>query len=217
MKTINTPKASKKFERVYAEFALFMVSQIEQRFENQAFGGLHKSTVEKFEDAQIGNYAAIFKTLTNRVRRKLMSQFSNKRIEEFVKSTLTKADNNNSSVLYRSASEALGIDMKQLLANDIAKPKINALIEESIAWTKKLRDETLELFTTTTLRGMALGNSLEEIMKGFKAKASDRKNHSKFIARNQIATFNAMTSKMRHQKLGITKGIWVTGHDERVR
>lgn len=217
MKTVNAPKASKKYERNYAEFAVFMIEQIVQRFTNQVFGELNKGTIEKFEDAQIGNYATILKTLTNRVRRKLMMQFNNARLEDFVRTTLSKADSLNSAVLYKSASELLGIDMKQLIANDIAKPKVNALILESLEWTKKLRDETLELFTTTTLREMALGHSLEDIMKVFKSNSAKRKDHAKFVARNQVANFNAMTSKLRHQKLGITKGIWVTSSDERVR
>jgi SPP1 gp7 family putative phage head morphogenesis protein len=216
-KTAKAPVASKKYERVFAEFAVYMTEQMTQRFENQAIGGLQVNTVEKFTDAQVGNYANVFLTLANRASRKLKKQFSNKRISEFVRSTLSKADNLSKKTLYAPLEKVMGVDIKQLLAKDIAKPQVNALILESIQWTKKLRDETLESFTAGTLRSMSLGKDLDEVMSEFKGTASKRKNHAKFIARNQVANFNAMTNKLRHQKLGITEGIWETSSDERVR
>lgn len=215
--TAKAPVASKKYERIFAEFTVYMNEQMSQRFANQAIGGLQSNTVEKFTDAQVGNYSKIFLTLANRVSRKLKKQFSNKRISEFVRNTLNKADNQSKKSLYAPLEKVMGVDIKQLLAKDISKPQINALIEESIQWTKKLRDETLESFTAGTLRSMALGKDLDEVMSEFKATASDRKNHSKFIARNQVSNFNAMTNKLRHQKLGITEGVWDTSGDERVR
>jgi SPP1 gp7 family putative phage head morphogenesis protein len=190
-----------------------MTEQMTQRFENQAIGGLHKATVEKFSDAQPGNYASVFLTLANRSRRKLLKQFSNKRISTFVRNMLGKADAQSKKQLYAPLESALGINVTKLLAKDISKPQINALILESIQWTKKLRDETLETFTSSTLRGMSQGKNLEDIMTEFKVVASKRKGQAKFIARNQIASFNAMTNKLRHQKLGITEGIWQTAGD----
>ena len=44
-----------------------------------------------------------------------------------------------------------------------------------------------------------------------------RKNHSRFVARNQIASFNSIMNKTRAQKLGIKKAVWRTSADERVR
>jgi SPP1 gp7 family putative phage head morphogenesis protein len=216
-KTIKSPKAPKRFENILAEFTTYMVEQIAQRFENQAIGGLHVSTVEKFSDAQVGNYANVFLKLSKQVKRKLLKQFDNKRIEGFVGSLLSKVDKYGQQQVYLPAEEVLGINMKQLLARDISQPQVNALIQESIQWVKKLRDETLESFTSETLRQMSQGKDLNDIVANTKEITSKRKNAAKFVARNQVANFNAMTTKIRHQKLGIEKGIWVTSKDERVR
>jgi SPP1 gp7 family putative phage head morphogenesis protein len=134
-----------------------------------------------------------------------------------VAGTLTKADKYNKQQIYAPIAEALGVDTKALIARDGMTPQINALILESTQWANKLRDDTLEFFTAGVLRQMALGKSLDQITKEFTGEVKSRKNHAKFIARQQVSTFNAMATKIRHQKIGIEKGIWITGRDERVR
>ena len=204
-KTVKAPLAPKRFERQLAEFTTFMINEMHQRYTNQAIGGLQVNTVEKFQDAkQIGNYSAIYLTLANRVRRKLMKQFSNKRLTDKGTEFFQKVNRDNQQRVYAPVSSALGIDTAQLIAKEALKPDVNALIAESVQWIKKLRDDTLESFTASTLRGMSLGQSLEQIMSDFKGETNKRKNHAEFIARNQVSSFNAMTSKIRHQKLGIT-------------
>ena len=96
-------------------------------------------------------------------------------------------------------------------------PQYNALLEETIAWTEKNFDDTLQYMTNNTLRLMAEGSTIEEIEKGYKLEKSKRVNDAKFIARNQLSTYNGMQNKVRYQKLGIQKARWQTAEDERVR
>lgn len=216
-KTAKMPKSPKRFERQFAEFTTFMIEQMAQRFRNQAILALNKGTVEKFADAQVGNYNTVFLTMANRVRRKLMVQFSNDRIEKQTKDMLEKVNRYNQQQTYAPIEQGLGINTTALIAQEGLKPQVNALMGETLQWAKKLRDDTLQHFTANTMRAMALGQPLEEVLAGFDLEASKRKNHAKFIARNQIANFNGLTTKIRHQKLGITQGIWITSKDERVR
>lgn len=217
-KTAKMPESPKRFERQYAEFTVFMIEQIAQRFRNQAILGLQKKTVEKFQDApQVGNYNSVFLTIANRVRRKLMVQFSNDRVKGQTNDVLGRVNKYNQDRTYAPIEQGLGISTTALIAKEGLKPQVNALIGETTQWAKKLRDDTLEHFTANTMRAMSLGQPLEEILAGFDMEASKRKNHAKFIARNQVANFNGLTTKIRHQKLGITEGIWITSRDERVR
>jgi len=73
------------------------------------------------------------------------------------------------------------------------------------------------MYTANSLRAMTQGSSLAEIMEQFDGLVEKRKNHAKFTARNQIANFNSITTKLRAQNLGITRARWITSHDERVR
>ena len=217
MQTVNSPVPPKKYERLFAEFTVYMIQAMSDQFGKTAIAGLNKATVEKFEDAQVGNYAAVFLKLAKQAKARLMEKFDDKRIEDVVKSVFGKIDKENQDKIYAAIEAAMGINMKVLVAKEAASQQIQALILETAQWAKKLRDETLESFTASTLRGMTLGNSLETIMSEFKTVTSTKKNAAKFVARNQVASFNGLVTKIRHQKIGIEEGIWVTSHDERVR
>lgn len=212
-KTAKMPASPKRFERLLADFTVFMVEQMAQRFRNQTILALNQKTVEKFTDAQVGNFSTVYLTMANRVKRKLNAQFSNIKLNKRTKDILEKVNKYNQDQTYAPIEQGLGINVAALIAKEGLKPQVNALMMETQQWAKKLRDDTLEHFTANTLRAMALGQSLEEILAGFDTEASKRKNHAKFIARNQIANFNGLSTKIRHQKLGITKGIWITARD----
>jgi SPP1 gp7 family putative phage head morphogenesis protein len=217
MISVKSPIQPKKHEREFGEFGAYMVEQIGKAFLGQVIGGIHKSTEKKFADAQAGNYASVYLGLAKSVSRKILARFDDKRIKKMVAGTLTKADKYNKQQLYAPIAEALGVDTKALIAKDGMTPQINALILESAQWANKLRDDTLEFFTAGVLRQMALGKSIDQITKEFTGEVKNRKNHAIYVARQQVSTFNSMATKIRHQKIGITRGIWITGMDGRER
>lgn len=173
--------------------------------------------VLKFTDAQLGNYAARFLKLTNGVKRRILKQFNNDRITAMVANKLRKVDKRQQQQLYNAVEKAIGINTKQLMQQEAMNESINALVAESSMWVQKLRDETLEAFTTNSLFAMTQGKSLAELLAQFDGITETRKNHAKFLAFNQIQNFNSTTGKIRAQKLGIKKAIWETAADDTVR
>ena len=215
---LRAPTAPRAQERELSDIATYMVEQISKRFRNQALEGLNKGTVEKFADArQTGNYARVFIRLARSDRQKLLRQFSDDRIEKLVEKIGNKISDRNRKELYGLVEKRIGINSTELSNTEGLLADMNALNLETAQWVKKLRDETLEMYTANSLRAMTHGESLEEIMSQFDGMVEKRKNHAKFTARNQIANFNSMATKMRAQNLGITKAVWITSKDERVR
>ncbi|MDR9460064.1 MAG: phage minor head protein, partial [Dehalococcoidia bacterium] len=84
-------------------------------------------------------------------------------------------------------------------------------------WVKKLRDETLEEFTANSLRAMALGKNITEVMAEYDGVVGKRVDHAKFVARNQVNNYASLATKIRAQNLGITRAVWVTTKDARAR
>lgn len=214
---IRSAGAPRAQERELDQAISYMVEQITKRFRNQVFGELHKSTVEKFADAQVGNYASVYLRLADKVRRRLLKQFDDKRIEKLVAGITKKVNDRNRQILYDKVEKRIGLSTLELTATEGLMAQINALTLETAQWVKKLRDDTLEMYTANSLRAMTHGSSLEEIMEQFEGLAEKRKNHAKFTARNQIANFNSVATKIRAQNLGISRGRWITSKDERVR
>lgn len=171
----------------------------------------------QFKDAQTGNYARVLLDLSNKVERSLTGRFSNKRIEQLVRKVFESNDKRARKLFYQSIGGAMGLDPAGLLKRDGMKYNINALVLETTQWAKKLRDETLEMYTANTLRAMTNGDSIDSIIDQFGVMAGKRRDHARFTARNQVGNFNSIMNKTRAKKLGIEKAVWLTSNDERVR
>jgi SPP1 gp7 family putative phage head morphogenesis protein len=214
---IQSPKSPRAQENELGDFIELMVAQMAQRYRNQVLDQLSVGTVEKFADAQTGNYAAILLRLSKKVKRKLLSQFDDSRIEAQIRKTLGKVDKKTRDAFYSRIAAKVGIDSKALIAKEGLKTTTNALILETAQWVKTLRDEALEKFTNNSLFAMSQGESIDTVVKQFDEIVSERKNHARFLARNQVQNYNSVTTKIRAQNLGIEKAVWVTAGDERVR
>jgi len=217
MAEVPAPTALKSEEKVLEQAMTSMIDLMSRLYRNQVILELNQTTVDKFQDAQSGNYAYILTKLSTKVSKSLVSRFDNKRIEKLVKSTFEKDDRRSKQIFYSRMAKEMGVDPATLLKKDGMTYDFNALVLETTQWAKKLRDETLELYTANTLRAMTLGQSVDEILEQYDGMVSKRKNHAEFTARNQIQNFNSIMNKTRSQKLGITKAVWVSSHDERVR
>lgn len=217
MITAKQPPVSRAYERELSEFFVFMTDQVAKRFKNNVLLALDVSTIEKFADAQVGNYAKIMLDLSNQVKKKILKQFADDKITYQVSKILTRSDRSASIKLYSGLEKKIGISTERLLARDGMTIEINALVLETAQWAKKLRDESLETFTNNTLRAMADGQGLESLLKQFNDLEEKRKGHAKFLASNQIQNFNSISANLRSKRLGIKKAIWVTADDDSVR
>jgi len=216
--TIKAPEPPRSEIRQFSNAIEYMVDQMAQRWRTQIFKELNQDTIEKFTDAkQTGNFSKVFLTMAGRVRRKLLKQFDGERLDKMVDKYTGKVDKRNKAEFYRRASKSVGISREELEATEGLTFQINAFKAETQQWVKKMRDDTLQMWTSNTLRQMAEGKGLPEILSQFDGMVEQRKGHAKMVARTQIATFNSLTSKARAQNLGITKARWVTSADERVR
>ena len=222
--TIKAPEPPKSEIKQFGNAIEYMVDQMAQRWRTQIFSELNQDTVKKFSDSvalhdakQVGNFAKVFLTMAARVQRKLLKQFDGKRLDKMTDKYTGKVNKRNQSEFYRRAEKSVGISREELESTEGLTFQINAYKAETQQWVKKMRDDTLQNWTSNTLRQMAEGKGLPEIMEQFDGMVEQRRGHAKMIARTQIATFNSLTSKARAQNLGIKRAKWVTSSDERVR
>lgn len=216
-KAIKYPRGyEKRFERAVTEMVRAMYTQ----FENQAINSMNKTTIEKFEDAknkQVGNYASIFQKLASSAQRKIKKRFDNARIKKVTRNILNGLTKQTKDELYGSISVATGISKEELIAQEAIGPEQNALMAETEIWIQRIRDDALVEMEASTLRNMALGKNIEAVQGEFSKLKKKKLNNAKFVARQQIATYNSLLNKARYERLGITKAVWETARDERVR
>lgn len=233
--SIKAPKSPRGIENELADVIEFMVDTMAKRFQNQVLGQIQIKTVEKFADeapdaadletlarykfadAQTGNFASILLRLSKAAGKSILKQFSNDRLDTISQKALGKLDKKSKEEFYKRVAAKTGISVADLIAKEGMKSTTNALVAETAQWIKTLRDDTFQKFTNNTLFAMSQGESLDTIVSQFDDVVSERKNHAKFLARNQVQNYNSITTKIRAQNLGVTKAIWETAGDERVR
>lgn len=215
IKPVNPPK---KYERQFSAFCVGMVESMAKQFKNETLLSLNQSTIKKFADAkQVGNYGAIFLSMSEAATKSVLGRFTDIKLKKYIIKLLNDVNKFNQESIYVSVGESIGIDPMLLMQQEALSPDFNALMAETVMWAQKLRDDTLSRFVANSLRMMTQGATMEDILKEYEADTKKSKDRAKFMARNQIASFNNLSSKLRHQNLGISEGIWRTCHDERVR
>jgi len=113
---IKSPEPPRSEIRQFGNAIEYMVDQMSKRWRTQILKELNQDTISKFSDAaQVGNFAKIFLALAARVRRKLLKQFDDKRIEDLAKNTqarLITVTKPNSTAAPRRRSESAAKSLK---------------------------------------------------------------------------------------------------------
>lgn len=224
-KLVRMPVPPRAQEAALVRFCEFIVRQVFNRWRNNVFS-LTKSEIAKFADSEAAakmltltddNWAVEAQKKAAKVKRRILAQLSDERIQETITEILQKADLYNKATFYRSVSPALGIDTKSLIKADGATWEINALINETVMWIQSLRDKALQESLEHTLRLMAEGRDLAYIETTYSVLEAKRLRNASTLARNQIGNFNGLANKLRQQRLGIEEAIWSTSGDDTVR
>lgn len=193
-----------------------MITEMARDWKNLTIDKL-KHSEDLFSDSKPKGFASVFEALSKAANNKILKKYSDEKIEKIIGRILENVDKKNQELMYGKAEEIIGISQKQLAHEENLKGKTASFIFETKEWVKKLRDDTLQEFSTNALRAMSLGQDIDFITKQFDGFVGKRKDHAKFVARTQVATFNSLMTKVRAQNLGVTKAVWITGGDERVR
>ena len=214
LRGINPPKT---LETEMRKFNRYMINEIRTRFENQVLKKMQVKTLEKFEDAQMGNYAVVFDKLVRDFERKINKQFSKERLNKFVKNLYGQTSEFNKSQFNGTVNTNLGVDLDQVLRTDGLNSFTNAKSLESRGMIEKLKNETIVAYKANVLRRMSAGNSLADLFEQVKKDTGMKLKNGDLIARNELKAFNSELSKKRAQNVGIKKAIWRNSQDERVR
>lgn len=214
VKPLRTPRA---LEQELDNFIKFMVKTSTKRFETKVLNAMNKSTVDKFQDAQIGNYAKIFNKLVKQFERSINQQFSSKRIQDYIKKLYKRTDKMNDKAFYHAVQSKVGVDAKSIIGTDGLNSFVNAKSLETIGQVVKLKNDMLQNLSQNTLRLMSAGKNLETLYEEVTNTKQKNLNKSELVSRNELKAFNTQLNNKRASNLGIQKAVWNTVGDERSR
>jgi len=214
IKPLRTPL---NLEKELHNFNRFMVKTIAKRFQTQVLEAMNKSTIEKFTDAQSGNYAKIYQKLLRKFKKSISNQFSEKRIKTYITKLYARTNNINDKTFYRAVENQIGLDVKSIIKTDGLNTFVNAKSLETSSQIMKLQSEMTENLSQNTLRLMSAGKNLKTLYEEVTNTKKKNLNKSELVARNELKAFNQQLSDKRAKNLGVQKAVWNSVGDERSR
>lgn len=153
--------------------------------------------------------------LIARARKQLEHALDNSAVEDLAKQFATKTQTYQRIQLGRQTKAALGADV---FAGDPGLRKLtDGFVSENVALIKNLPQKVMDEIEALTTRAFTSGTLHPDLAKEIEDRLQVGESRARLIARDQIGKLYGQTNAARQQSLGITKFVWRTAHDERVR
>lgn len=129
-------------------------------------------------------------------------------------STGAKVDTFTAAQVARTVKAVAGIDV---VSGGITMPVIEAWADANVSLIKTIDARFFADIREVTVEAVRSGRSTRDLIADIQERYSVSKSRAEVIARDQVGTLNAQITQAKQTGLGITKYIWRTLRDERVR
>ena len=205
---IKAYRRTENFEAELENFLSFMSQEVGNRYKNQVLNKMNVSTIDKFQDAQTGNFGVVFNGLSKVAIRMLLKQFSNKRIEKYIKALYLRVNTANQKDIYKAIQGDIGINVLDIIKTDGLNGFVNANSLKTMLQIQATRDKAIEDMSANLLRLMVSGQSLDTLYEEVENATGKNKTKSKLVARQELTVFNSQLNKKRALNLGFSQRKW---------
>ena len=165
-------------------------------------------------DAVIGYSQLITRTISD-IRIGISKQITVETISDRADSMARKVSVFNRAQINRQFQSVLGIN--PLMSERWLEPLVSSFTEKNVALIKSIPEQFLgkveQMVRATVEQGISTENLTGRIFDEFDV----TKSRAHLIARDQVSKFNSSLHEVRQKSAGVTKYIWSTSKDERVR
>lgn len=123
----------------------------------------------------------------------------------------------HSRVFHEAAKAALGIDIAALIDREDLAPLLREAGERNAALIRSLGDDAINRVQQQVYAATSNGSSISSLRKSLVTQFRIAGRRADLIASDQMAKLNSDMTQFRQQQAGVTRYIWRTSQDERVR
>lgn len=178
---------------------------------------LKQNESEYVIDGVASDLGAIYARLNAFFTGTITLSFAQLTASDIVKKTMLS----NKKRFDRTIERAVGVDLGRVLMEENLQDFVDLSVARNVGLITSLPEEYLKSVEVIVTNGITSGKRFSTIAKEIFAKTgsanSKLKGRIKTIARNEVQTINAQVNLRRSSNLGITKGIYRTSRDEKVR
>lgn len=176
-----------------------------------ADGGMIANRVDRMDAGETRRAA----DLLNAARQKIADSINPTRLGQLAARYANQASVQQKAKLERQAQAAIGIKVTTLDRHVPAL--IDHYVGENVALVKGLGNETIDGIEKLVTRAFTSGTRHEDLASDISDEFDIAETRARVIARDQIGKLNGQITASRHQELGLTRFVWRTVGDERVR
>nr|DAY66284.1 MAG TPA: Minor capsid component [Caudoviricetes sp.] len=138
--------------------------------------------------------------------------------ENIANGFVSRGDAQNHAEVSTNLKNQTGIDLSAYLRNspNIVE-RVNELTVSNIQLIKSIRTQYLDKVQNAVMQAMVQGALNKDLAEQLKKLGKDVESRAMLIARDQSSKLNAALTRARHEDVGVTKYMWSTSGDERVR
>lgn len=151
----------------------------------------------------------------NGVRVEFTRVFSNTKTKSEAQETAEQIQKHNSKQIGKVLKTTLQLDLFR--SEPWLKDQIDIFVEQNVGLIKTVDERYFGEVQEAVFRGARTGSSVREIADEIRKRGEVSQSRAELIARDQINKFNGNLSELRQRDLGVTRYIWRTALDERVR
>ena len=157
--------------------------------------------------------------LMAQVKLRIQQDYSDEELTRLATIYGLETSKKNKDELKKNLKRVVGIDV--ISADSFLRKELTAFTVSNVKLITSMKDETLNKVEGLAFRAFQSGQRAEDLSKNIEKlvnpRVSNIRARANLIARDQIAKLSGQLDQLRQTDLGISKYIWRTSGDERVR
>lgn len=139
-------------------------------------------------------------------------------VSNLISKVSNQARNNSIREWKRAVKNTVGIDiLEDYYKGTFYSDMIQKWVDENVSKIKSIPADTLDAMRTKIFQGYSSGETITTLQKEIQKEYTVTKHKAQMLARDQIGTLNAQITEAQQRDAGVSKYVWLTAHDRRVR
>lgn len=138
--------------------------------------------------------------------------------ENIAQGFVNRVNIQNQAEVSTNLKNQTGVDLAAYLrSSPNITEKVNVMTTANVQLIKSIRSQYLDKVKNAVTQALVSGSLNKDLTAQIKALGQTTGKRAMFIARDQSSKLNAALTQARHEDVGVTKYMWSTSGDERVR
>lgn len=161
------------------------------------------------------DYGDDFSEIINGIRIEMATRFNDDELKRLADQYGVRVAGANENKFSENLNKVLGVNI--ITSEPYLTSVLNAFNITNVSLIKNLSESTIQQIEQLTLRGFSQGLRWETIAADLTNRLEVASSRADLIARDQMGKLNSQLTVTRQKNIGVTRGIWRTAADERVR